>query len=285
MSAAMIDLTALIEQANELEPLSPTSVRLAELISDPNYYLDDVVDLITYDQALTLKLLRTANSAASGTTERIGSVKEAINRMGVAQVLALTIASKVRPLLQASIPAYDLDEGSLWQHSVTAAICLETLQSRCKFGAPPEAFTAALLHDVGKLVMARFLDPEIVGFLRCAKEQDCLDEVEAETLLLSVHHAELGGVIAQHWNLPSRIVLGVTYHHNPDQGQDLICDLTYMANQLAHQVAARLRGQKTERIISPSVAHRLALSAEVILELCPLATERYIQVSNRFNAA
>ena len=249
-----------------------------------NYYMDDAVELIAFDQALTLKLLRSANSAANGTAERVGSVKEALNRMGIAQVLALTVASKVKPILQASIPAYDLDEGALWQHSVTAAICVEAMQSCCKFTTPPEAFTAALLHDVGKLVIGRFLNPEISDFIRQAKALDHLNQMEAEALLLSVHHAELGGLIAQHWNLPPRIVLGITYHHNPDQWQDIICDLTYAANQIAKYIEAEFKGHKAELAISPNVAQRLGLTTETLNKLCSTATARYAQVSSRYNS-
>jgi HD-like signal output (HDOD) protein len=284
MSATMIDIRGLIELANGLAPLPASAVRLAELIADPDCNLEQVVELIAFDQALTLKLLRAANSVASASATHVGSVHEAVIRMGTAQVLAFTVAAGARPLLQPRIPAYGLAEGALWRHSVAAAVATESMQGPGGFELPPETFAAALLHDVGKLIMGRFLTPEILGFIRWAQEMDHLDRLEAESVLLEVNHAELGGLVAQHWRLPPRIVHGITYHHNPGQGFDPICDFTHLANQIAKQVEARLDGRKFEMAIAPDVAERLSLAPERVEALSALAFSRYGQVSRRYNA-
>jgi HD-like signal output (HDOD) protein len=280
----MIDLDRLIEQANEMAPLPASAVRLAELVGSPDCHLGDVAELIEFDQALTAKLLRAANSAASGSAAPVGTVKEAVIRMGTARVLALAVAASARPLLQARVPAYGLDEGALWRHSVAAAVAAETVPAFCRLDVPPETFTTALLHDVGKLVMGRFLSAEILGFIRRAREVDHLDSLEAESLLLDVHHGELGGIIAQHWKLPPRVVLGITYHHNPDQGLDLICDLTYLTNKVAKRIEAGLDGRQFDFAISEPVAGRLGLTPKTLDNLCPVAASRYTQVCRRYNA-
>jgi HD-like signal output (HDOD) protein len=280
----MIDLAKLIEQAGELSPLPASTVRLAGLIGNPDCHLDEVTELIVFDQALTLKLLRAANSAASASPVRVSNVQEAVTRMGTAQVMALVVAAAARPLLQSRIPEYGLSEGSLWRHSVAAAVAAETLQAIGKVPTPPETFTAALLHDVGKLVMGRFLSPEILGLIRRAQEVDHLGQLEAETLILNVHHGEVGGLIAQHWQLPPGVVRGITYHHNPEQGLDVLCDLTYLANLLAKRIEAGLDGRTFDLTISPEVAQRLALTPELLNDLCPIAASRYAQVSRRYNA-
>ena len=280
----MIDLDRLIEQANELAPLPATTVRLTELVGSPDCHLGDVAELIEFDQALTVKLLSAANSAASGSALPVGTVREAVIRMGTARVLALAVASSARPLLQARVPAYGLDEGALWRHSVAAAVAAETVPAFCRLDVPPETFTTALLLDVGKLVMGRFLCPEILGFIRRAQEVDHLDRLEAESLLLNVHHGELGGVIAQHWKLPPRVVRGITYHHNPDQGLDLICDLTYLTDKVAQRIEAGLDGRQFDFAISAQVADRLGLTPKTLDNLCPVAASRYTQVCRRYNA-
>jgi HD-like signal output (HDOD) protein len=280
----MIDLDRLIEQANELDPLPASAVRLAELVGSLDCHLGDVAELIEFDQALTVKLLRAANSAASGSAAPVGTVREAVIRMGTARVLALAVASSARPLLQARVPAYGLDEGALWRHSVAAAVAAETVPAFCRSDVPAETFTAALLHDVGKLVMGRFLSPEILGFIRQAQEVDHLGRLEAESLLLDVHHGELGGVIAQHWKLPPRVVLGITYHHNPDQGLDLICDLTCLTNEVAKRIEAGLDARQFDFAIPTQVAERLGLTPKTLDNLCPVAASRYTQVCRRYNA-
>jgi len=281
---AMVDVHKLIAQANEMAALPASTVRLAELINDPDCNLDEVVESVAFDQALTLKLLRAANSVASAPAEPVRNVQEAVIRMGTAQVMALAVAAGARTILQPSVPAYGLAEGELWRHSVAAAAAAEAMQDSGEFERLPEFFTAALLHDVGKLVMARYLTPEILGFIRRAQEEDHLDRLEAESLLLEVNHAELGGLIAQHWKLPARVAQGIIYHHNPGQGFDTICDLTYLANQIAKHIEAGLDGRKFDLVIALDVGERLALTPKRIEELCPLAVSRYEQVRRRYDA-
>ena len=279
----MIDLAHLIEQANDLAPLPASTVRLAELASNPECHLNDVVELIAFDQALTVKLLRAANSAAYAQAAPVANVQEAVSRMGTAHVLSLAVAAGARPLLQARVPAYGLDEGRLWRHSVAAAVAAETASRLCPVVVPPETFTAALLHDIGKLMMGRFLTAEILGYIRRAQEVDHLSQLEAETLLLNVHHGELGGLIAQHWKLPPRVVLGITHHHHPEQGLDVICDLTYLANQVAKHTEASLDGQPCVLSFDPGVAERLGMTVQTLENFYPIAATRYAQVSRRYD--
>jgi HD-like signal output (HDOD) protein len=259
-------------------------VRLASLVANPDCHLEEVTELIAFDEALTLKLLRAANSAANGTSVRVGNVKEAVSRIGTAQVLALLVAAGARKILQAAVPEYGLDEGDLWRHSVAAAVAVEAMQAFITVDMPPETFTSALLHDVGKLVMARFLHPDIQALIQKAQKVDHLDQLEAESLLLEVNHAELGGLIAQHWNLPARVVQGIIYHNNPEQGHDVICDLTYLANRVAKRIEAGLDGRRCNLAILPEVTERLCLTPRKLEELSPVATSRYLQVRQRYNA-
>jgi HD-like signal output (HDOD) protein len=214
----------------------------------------------------------------------IGTVREAVARMGTKQVVDLAIAAGVKPILQAVLPAYGFDEGALWRHSVAAAVGAEVAQNFCQVELPPEAFTTALLHDVGKLVMGRFLSPSIVVMIRHAQEADLLDPLAAESLLLNVNHAELGGRIARRWNLPGRIVQGIVHHHHPGYGRDVICDVTHLANQVAKHIEAGLVGSGFEPVLDPGVAERLGLPPQAMDDLLAQATARFELVRNRYDA-
>jgi HD-like signal output (HDOD) protein len=85
--------------------------------------------------------------------------------------------------------------------------------------------------------MARFLSPDILRILADAREKGGLSSLRAEAELLCVHHGELGGIIAQHWNLSDRIVTGIMYHHTPDLARDIVADVVHVAN-----IAAKLAG-------------------------------------------
>lgn len=281
----MIDLKKLIESANGLAPLPASTVRLVEMVGSADCNLGEVAELISFDAALTASVLRGANSAATAGAAPISTVHEAVMRLGSARVLALAVASGARAFLDRKLDAYGLDEGALWRHSVAAAVAAEVLPSYCTVELPPDVFTAAILHDVGKLVMSRFLDAESLAFIRRAQEVDHLPRLDAEALILGVDHAELGGLVAQHWSLPPRVVRGIIHHHRPELGNDVVCDATYVANIVGNHVEACLAGKTLELVVDAGVCERLGLSAINLAALIPLAAARFVQVSTRYGAA
>jgi putative nucleotidyltransferase with HDIG domain len=280
-----IDHNRIIEQANELAPFPVSTVRLAELVVNPSCNLADVAEVIAYDQVLTLKMLRAANSAADSPACRVTSVREAITRLGASRILAAAVASGARPHLNTRIPAYGLEEGALWKHSVAAAVVAETIPRFCAIESPPEVFTAALLHDVGKTVMGRFLNAEVLRSISFARAVNHLTQMEAESEILGIHHGELGGMIAQHWKLPPRVVQGIFYHHNPEQGRDVVCDLTYLSNEIAHQIDSAVEGQINDDVFLYDVAERLGITASQLAKLRHAAASRITEVAQRYNAS
>lgn len=232
----MITLDELISNAKEMKPLPATTLRLASVVSSQHADLDEICDIIAYDQVLTMALLRAANSAATASTNEVTQVHEAVFRLGAARVLALAVSKNTQGLLKQDAPAYGLNEGALWRHSVAAAVAAEIMSEFTAIEIPLETFSAALLHDLGKLAMSRYMSEFDLAMIRRAQEEGGLDPLSAESQILGVHHGELGGLIAQHWQLPPRIVAGITYHHKPTDGNDLICDAVYLANRLARHV-------------------------------------------------
>jgi HD-like signal output (HDOD) protein len=279
----MINLDQIIAAADALEPLPATTARLVQLVGTAHVELDEIAELIAFDQAMTLALLRAANSAFSASAEPVATVKDAVSRMGTGEVLHLAAAFGLRPFLQARLPAYGLGEGALWRHSVAAAVAAQTLPDFCDVILPPEGFTAAMLHDVGKLVMGRFLSPEILAFMQRAQETDQLDRTAAEAQLFKIHHGQLGGQIAKNWRMPPRVVLGITHHHEPGPGADVICDLTYLANHVAKRIEAGLYGGKFQAPIDPEALARLGLTVEKLELHFPVAAARYAKVSSGYN--
>lgn len=280
----MIDVQKLIEAANLLSALPESSVRLAKMLSNPECDLLEVVDVIKHDIALTAKLLGAANSAASGSTMRVVSVQDAVVRLGVAQIITLSVASGARPFLQSRIPAYNLTEGQLWRHSVAAAVAAEVMPSFCRATVPAETFTAALLHDIGKLLMSRFLSAEVLYYIQSAQDLDHLPPLDAESQILTVNHAELGGLIAQHWNLPDGIVQGITHHHHPEMGTEPICDFVCLANLVAKYVEAKVEKKEFKLTIPPDLMERVGLTHEILDSYLLTVGARFEALTSRYNA-
>lgn len=284
MGLAMIDADELVHKVGELAPLPASTVRLTQMVSDSRCNLDEVTELIAFDQALTLKLLRAANSASSGSAEPVSDVRQAVTRMGTAHVLTLAVAAGAKSHLQAGLPAYGLAEGALWRHAVAAAVGAEVVPRFCGVDVPPETFTAALLHDVGKLVISRFVTPEVARTLAETRDDEALVRLEAETNLLGAHHGELGGRIAEHWSLPARVVKGIVHHHAPERGRDVICDVTYLANHIAKCIEAGLDGRGFDEVPDPCVLARLGFDEQDMDRVWTVAIARYAQVKLHYQA-
>jgi putative nucleotidyltransferase with HDIG domain len=254
----LVDQDALVLAARELEPLPTTVTRLARILARHDWEMREVEEAIALDQALTPRILRLANSALSSRGHRIATVGEAVMRVGTGPLFSMAMALGVKRRFAAPVKPYGLAEGELWKHSVAAALTVESLGARLRRRLPVESFTAALLHDVGKLVLARFLDEERLGLLRAAAERGRLSERDAELEILGVDHGELGAIIAQHWQLPDPLVRAVQHHHAPDGAPDrapdgaldaapgetpdrTIAHVVHVADFVADRVAARRR--------------------------------------------
>lgn len=275
----MLDLDEIIHKAQELQPLPASAVRLASLLSSADSDLSEITDVVAYDEALAMRLIRAANSASTGGSARVTRPQDAVLRLGFARVLSLSVASSVNSLMKKGVQAYGLNEGSLWEHSIATAATAEVLPEFTTEELPLETFTAALLHDVGKLVMGRYLSKEDLEWIQRAQQEGGVSALEAERQVLNVHHGELGGIIAQHWDLPERIVKGIIYHHNPEDGVDPVCDAVYVSNILAKAITNQPVGYPNDDSLQ-----RLGLQPIHMEALLGSARARFTVVKARYNA-
>lgn len=262
----MIDLAVLIHDSQDMQALPPSTTRLAGIFADPDWSLDDVVTSVSLDQALTARVLRMANSAFHrGTSgDAVTSVDRAAMRIGPGVILSLAVSDAVRTDLQQSMPEYDVGEGVLWRHSVASALATEFIRRSAKAEVPPEAFVTALLHDVGKLVLSRSMDPDVLDLLESSRSVGGNDALHAEIEILGVHHGELGGLIAQHWELPDLIVQGIIFHHDPGSVMDpraqRVSDTVQIADAAAHAIGYGLGGPEPDFAVHAEARERMGLS-------------------------
>jgi HD-like signal output (HDOD) protein len=270
----VVDIQALIRSTQQIEPLPSSVTRLAALTSGEHLDLREIERVVGLDQALTLRLLQAANSAASASAMRIGAIREAVTRVGVRRLVSLAAAAGVQKRMGRAVPEYGLSQGALWRHSIAAALAAECAQAFCETPLPPETHVAALLHDVGKLAMAQFLDADVLRLLGAAREQGGLSSLRAESELLLVHHGELGGLIAQHWNLPPRLVTGIIHHHTPDAAGDIIADAVHVANLVAKRAGTGYSATEQDHQVNPASLSRLGLTATTFDALCAQVSSR-----------
>ena len=207
------------------------------MMRDPRISLDKLVDEVERDPALTANLLRLANAAYFGFPKDIGSVRQAVVRLGTRQMLPLIIAAGVAARLNRPVRGYELAPGALWSRSLCMAVATVEVSRRLSSDVPPETFTVGLLSDIGTLVLGEFLEADGREVLALAFEHDVPFD-EAERRLLGLDHAEVGGQLLELWDLPEPIVDAVRHHHSPGSataGREL-ADAAHVADALCMMI-------------------------------------------------
>jgi putative nucleotidyltransferase with HDIG domain len=275
-ASGLVDLDELVRAAGALQPLSPSVTRIARIVAAPESSLAELAQAVSLDQALTLRVLHLVNSAALRGRTAIHSARDGVMRLGMGSVLALATAGQVRADLSKPLPRYGLREGELWRHSVASALALECIQSQSRARLEPSAFTAALLHDIGKLVLGRFLSDEILALLDQVPLTTSAGRMQAEREILGVQHAEVGALIARNWSLPESIVAMIMYHHDPDEYENTLahepalvpsCHAVHIADVLAHVACAPAGPVDIAGKLNLGSLKALAMSAEQVLAL------------------
>lgn len=273
----------LLAHADALAPLPATATRLVGLLGQSEWILRDVEDVVRLDLGLTARVLRLANSAWTVHLPTVGTLHDALMRIGAGTALSLAIAEGVRPRLLRSLPAFELQPGRLWQHSVATALAAELVSKKSRAIAPPETVTAALLHDVGKVVLDECLDAPLLQALRAAWTAGGLSRLEAERQVLGMDHGALGGHIALHWGLPAPVAAAITHHHDPSTQATPMCDIVHLANGVAKLSGFGPLIAEIDGPIEHDVLHRLAFSPADLHGFCLALTERMRVGHERFH--
>jgi putative nucleotidyltransferase with HDIG domain len=187
-------------------------IQLLALFRAPDPDLDRVVELVGCDPSLTAQILRASNSARFAGEQPVVDMFEAVTRMGMSQVYYLVVsllAARVKSMPEAG---KGVDQEELWRHSVAVSVSASIIAEETGQAAAV-AFTAGLLHDIGKLVLASKEGGAYAGLLQKAKEERTpLSALERAAL--GIDHAELGGELMRRWNLPPDVVAAVRNHHS-----------------------------------------------------------------------
>jgi len=176
-----------------------------------------------------------ANSAYFGHMKQIRSITDIIVRLGMETVKLIAITSASAGLLNASQKAYNLHHGALWRHSYATAILSAILCRHAGADDESSIYTAALLHDIGKVVLNKHLQREIYN---ADEPQPGTTMVAYERSFLHTDHAKVGEALLSKWGLPESICKAVGEHHNSINSDDehIFSRIVRLANILAEQM-------------------------------------------------
>jgi putative nucleotidyltransferase with HDIG domain len=197
-------------------PAFPATVhKVTSLINNPDSSLSELVDVIRLDQAITANILRMCNSAYFGLRHKVDNVHDAIMYLGKQNVVRAVMAAGSSRFFK-DTPGYEAEARALWEHAVGSALMSQILARKILKREDPQLFTAALLHDIGKIILGEFVSEKYLEIKNDMSARSC-SFLEAEENALGFNHAGLGGVITAAWNFPQNIQQAIAFHHRPDR--------------------------------------------------------------------
>ena len=254
-----IKTQAILAKVKSFPGMPGTAAKMLLLLNDPDVSVSQIEEVLRFDQGLTANVLRLTNSAYFGFSFKIGSVRQAIVLLGAKRLIQLVLTSCVQAVMQKSIAGYDLPVGELWRHSIAVSVAGEALVKELRIPASDFVFTAALLHDVGKLAMGDFVKDDIRKIEKAAAPGIPFEV--AEQFVLGIDHAEVGALILENWSFPPEIVRAVQWHHAPDavDKTDNLIDIVHVANVLSLMIGNGIGQEGLRYQPSAAATKRLGL--------------------------
>ena len=206
-------LAEVLSRIHKLPSLPAVVMELLASMAQDDVDIDVLAKKIAQDQALTAKTLRLANSSFYGMAHQITTIQEAISILGFRTVRSLvTTAALIGTFAGNSNGKFNATP--FWRHSIAAAVCARELASQRKLN-PEYAYTAGLLHDIGRLVLVTQFQDNYEATMTYRLQHDC-QLFDAEHAVLGIDHAAVGHALTQHWKFPEAIQRAIACHHSPE---------------------------------------------------------------------
>lgn len=230
-------------------------LKVIRMIQDEKSNITAVAREMRQDQVICARVLKICNSAYFARNVNFDSIDRALVLLGERQILKLMLSSAFEDFFSKSGQGYSLCKGGLFYHAAGTAMICEKLAGLTGIIAPDAAYTAGLLHDIGKVVLDQYTGDTFPFFYRRTQlEGDELIIVERDAFGIS--HDEVGEMLGRQWALPDSIVDVIRHHHCPENATvcNELAHLVYLADLIMSRVMV---GQELDRINTESLASRL----------------------------
>ncbi|MCP4022042.1 MAG: HDOD domain-containing protein [Desulfobacteraceae bacterium] len=233
-----------IEEINDtienLKPIPQTALKILRMVQNPGHDVNDITQELSKDQVLSGKTLKICNSVLFAGTAKIDTLKDAVLLLGEHLLIqSVIIASVNNYFKQTETSGYSLCKGGLFFHAVGVGATAEKIAQISNRSTPKQAYTAGLLHDIGKVVLDQYISHTSPLFFR---DMDRYNKnfLEAEKNIIGITHCETGALLAKRWDFSNALSQVISHHHTPEKAgsdRDLIC-IVYLADMIMGKFSA-----------------------------------------------
>ncbi len=244
------------EAIARVSPIPQIALRIIRLIRKGDYSVKELEPEIWIDQVIAARVLRLCNSVLVSSRQQIDSIDRALVLLGENQLLELIVTAAVETFYQQHEGGYALMRGGLYRHSLYVANASKIIADRVGRVAPETAYTAGLLHDIGKVVLDQYFARSLPLFYRSYPLQNG-DFSTLEREAIGIDHQQIGKRLADQWNLPRTLAEAIRFHHYPEEAEKHrdLAHIVYLADLLTSWFVA---GVERELINTHTLVERLA---------------------------
>jgi len=268
------EIIRIIKDTRSLPTLPGIITRLSSLAEDGRVSVDEMARVVTSDQVLSAKVLKLVNSPFYGFSGRISTVSKALILLGVNVVKSLAISSSIFDIMEKNIVG-------LWEHSLGAAVAADIIARELNLPEREEISTAALLHDIGKVIIKIKLEEDYDHLVNVIKEKE-LPMIDCERELFNIDHAEIGEWLGKAWLLPEKLIEPIACHHHVEKSnaQRAKTAVVHVADVLTKASGFGFSGDDFVPHIQKAAWEKLGLTHLMLKEIVEELEDNLIEAKN-----
>ncbi|MEJ2656833.1 MAG: HDOD domain-containing protein, partial [Desulfobacterales bacterium] len=250
------------EAIHRVKPIPQVALKVIRMLHSDDYAIKEIGSEIRRDQVISGRVLNLCNSVFMGLKTVVDSIDRAIILIGEKRLLKLVVTASVKSLFPQSAQGYSLCKGGIFQHAVGTAMIAQELAAYTKKSAPDIAYTAGLLHDIGKIPLDQVMAANAPFFYRNIQENGA-ELCEMERLKFGIDHTEAGMWLAKLWALPNNLANVIANHHQPEastEDEELVT-IAYLADLLMSKFQPHYELEQLDTKKLSDSLNRLGLNA------------------------
>ena len=194
--------------------LPATVVQVLSITDNPESTVQELIQAILPDQSMCVAILKIANSALYGRSEKVSSLEKAIIVLGFNEVQNIVLGRSVVTALNSLCRKNKAAIEQFWDHSFTCGLAAKTVAEHLGLSSPGQFFVGGLIHDIGKLAMLlTFPDEYLPANLLTGFSSE--EKLQSERQGFSINHGEVGSLLLKRWNFPANLLSAIEFHHAP----------------------------------------------------------------------
>lgn len=269
---------------NNLKPIPQVALKVLRIVNDGNYDIERIAREVRQDQVISANTIRLANSAMFAKKQKLASLDHALVFLGQNLLIKLVISAAMEGYFKQIGNGYSLCKGGLYFHSIGTALITEKLAELTGKIHQTHAYTAGLLHDIGKVVLDQLISARYPLFYRTLHETES-DIIKIENKILGTDHTVIGGLLAEKWSFPPVLACAVMNHHEfMTLGEEAeLASLVHIADLLMSRFNTGLELERLDTVNLSDHLNRAGLSKQRLEELIDIIPTEIFKSANELS--